>query len=123
MNSKILLIKDFEKILRQSWSKDTCYEIFQKDWNEKLPELGQCYISARLFQEFFGGEILKVKDINNESHFLNILNGVEYDFTINQYKNGKDDLRLENIKITKEDSINERLSMLREKFNSIRQKL
>lgn len=115
---KDLSINDFEKILREAWSVETCYEIFQKNWNKELPETGQCYVSARLFQEFFGGEILKVKDKNNESHFWNRLNGVEYDFTIKQYKNEKEDLILENIKIIKEDSINERLDMLRDSFNN-----
>lgn len=120
---KDLSIEDFENILRQSWSKETCYEIFKKDWSEKLPELGQCYISARLFQEFFGGDILKVKDKNNESHFWNKLNNIEYDFTINQYRNGKEDLHLENTKIVKEDSNNERLNILRDKVNALKQKL
>lgn len=115
---KDLSINDFEKILRQVWSMETCYEIFKKDWNKELSEIGQCYVSARLFQEFFGGDILKAKDKNNESHFWNRLGGVEYDFTINQYKNGKEDLVLENIKIIKEDSINERLDILRDRFNN-----
>lgn len=114
-----LSIKDFEKILRQSWSRETCYEIMQKDWSEELPELGRCYVSARLFQEFFGGNILKCKDKNNESHFWNNLDNLEYDFTINQYNNGKEDLNLDKVKIVREDSKNERLNILRDKFNSL----
>lgn len=78
-------ISTFEKIIRLAWSKDTCYEPWQNKWNSNNPSKGQCYVTAKLFQELFGGSLIKAKDSNNISHYWNLLEQVEYDFTKDQY--------------------------------------
>lgn len=108
-------IRDFKNIIEVSWNQETCYEPFQVDWKLKNPSHGQCYVTARLFQEIFGGDLIKVRDSNNTSHYWNILNGKEYDFTRIQYSPNEVFTEKE---IVQDFSKNNRLDILRKNFSN-----
>ncbi len=78
-------LRDFETIVPLVWTKETCYEPWQKDWSQNNPAKGQCFVTVKLFQEFLGGKIIKAKDSNNISHYWNLLDDIEHDFTKSQY--------------------------------------
>lgn len=80
-----ITLQDFEKIIPLVWSKETCYEPWQDVWASENKAKGQCYVTAKLFQDIFGGKIIKAKDTTRTSHYWNILDSNEYDFTKSQY--------------------------------------
>ena len=57
MTIENISMEDFKRVLPFSWSKETCYESWQKEWLAAHPEKGQCYVTAKLFQKLFGGKI------------------------------------------------------------------
>ena len=80
-----ITLQDFEKTIPLAWSKETCYEPWQDIWVSENKTKGQCYVTAKLFQDIFGGKIIKAKDTANISHYWNTLDSTEYDFTKSQY--------------------------------------
>lgn len=78
-------IATFKRIIRLAWSKDTCYEPWQNEWSEDNASKGQCFVTAKLFQELFGGLLVKAQDSNDTSHYWNLLEDTEYDLTKDQY--------------------------------------
>lgn len=71
--------------LRKSWSKETCYLPYQKDWSIQNPAFGQCAVTALIVQDYFGGKILYCKHFH---HYWNQLpNGEEIDLTRSQFGN------------------------------------
>lgn len=78
-------INRLAEALYKSWSKETCFLAYQKDWSHKNPAFGQCAITALIVQDFFGGEILYCKHYH---HYWNRLpNGEEIDLTRSQFGN------------------------------------
>jgi hypothetical protein len=74
-----------KKAFRRSWDEKTCYPFLRNEWNENLPEVGQCAVTALVIQEFYGGEIAFNKRRN---HFFNHLpSGQIIDLTRKQFKN------------------------------------
>ena len=54
-------------------------------WNEGKND-GQCYITALVVQDFFGGEILRcVLNKKGDTHYWNIIDGVGVDLTSDQF--------------------------------------
>ncbi len=113
MTIKNISMEDFKRILSLSWSKETCYQPWQKNWSSENPERGQCYVTTKLFQKLFGGEIIKAKDSQNISHYWNKINDTEYDFTRNQYS---EDEIFSNQQIVNDESLNEREVILERNF-------
>jgi hypothetical protein len=68
--------------IKLSWSLETCYPSLRDKWSPKLPEVGQCVVSALLLQELFGGFIVFNQDYN---HYWNILPDREVDLTRKQF--------------------------------------
>lgn len=75
-------INGLEKILKKSWSKETCHLPLQDRWNTGQPEIGQCAVTVLVIQDYFGGKI--AHDIKNK-HYWNIVDGVEIDITRKQF--------------------------------------
>ena len=113
MTIENISMEDFKRVLPFSWSKETCYESWQKEWLAAHPEKGQCYVTAKLFQKLFGGKIIKAKDSQNTSHYWNKINDAEYDFTRNQYSADK---IFSNQQIINDESFNEREVILERNF-------
>lgn len=66
----------------QSWSAKTSV-CFSPD---AFPSYGQCAQTAIIVQEIFGGEILKTTGWHGSGlHFYNRIDGVRYDFTVDQF--------------------------------------
>lgn len=71
--------------LRKSWGKDTAW----KNKGEKGKPDGQCFVTALIVQDFFGGDILRHDFGNGDIHFWNRLpNGKEIDLTSGQFPDG-----------------------------------
>lgn len=108
-----ITINDFKKIISSSWAKETCYEPWQKDWSTENSVRGQCYVTGKLFQDLFGGDLIKAKDSNDISHYWNFLDGTEYDFTRNQYD--ENEIFIDK-QVVIENQLNEREIILRKNF-------
>jgi len=68
-----------KQALEQCWSKQS-----SSLWTENNPASGQCGVTALVIQEQFGGDILKT-DVDGQWHFYNIIDGIGYDLTIDQF--------------------------------------
>ena len=70
--------------LNKIYSKDTCYPLCRDTWNIDNPTLGHCAIVSLIVNDYFGGEIYKVK-VDGISHYFNIVNNEIVDLTANQF--------------------------------------
>lgn len=117
-----------EKILINIYSKETCYPDCKEQWNIDNKTLGHCAIVALLINDYFGGNICKIK-INGISHYFNIINDKIIDFTSNQFKVDKIDYSNYVIKTRDEvlnnEDTNERYQLLKlkVKLNLIDEKI
>jgi hypothetical protein len=76
-----------KQVFRKAWDRKTCFPQVKDQWNEDLPELGQCAVTALILQDKFGGEIVYNKKNN---HFWNKLPSGEFlDLTRAQFRNSK----------------------------------
>ena len=117
-----------EKILITIYSKETCYPDCKEQWNIDNKTLGHCAIVALLINDYFGGNICKIK-INGISHYFNIINDKIIDFTSDQFKVDKIDYSNYVIKTRDEvlnnEDTNERYQLLKlkVKLNLIDEKI
>lgn len=75
----------FQQIMRACWSARTSAAT-PEVWGEGPVSTGQCAVTALLFQDVFGGELLR-SVVNGESHYWNLTeDGVEVDFTRSQFQ-------------------------------------
>ena len=79
-----------EKTLNNIYSKETCYPECRNQWNEDNKTLGHCAIVALLINDFYGGDICKIK-VNNISHYFNLIDDKIIDLTSDQFKVDKID--------------------------------
>jgi hypothetical protein len=78
-------ITSLKKALVKSWNKNTCYPPMEKEWTEKNPAYGQCYVTALIVNDYFGGKILKAKFNNGTGHFWNLIEDKEIDLSKSQF--------------------------------------
>lgn len=78
-------IETLQLALLNSWNKDTCYPPMENDWNSTNPAYGQCYVTALIVHDYFGGKILKTKFEDGTGHFWNLINNNEIDLTRSQF--------------------------------------
>jgi hypothetical protein len=118
------LIQRIKEALRKSWSRDTCI-IFEEDY----PYYGQCAQTAIVINEKFGGDILKTQGWPNEKgygrHFYNRIDGVNYDFTAEQFTDIPDytcDIKYQDIpssiKEAETETNKQQIAALRHAFNN-----
>ena len=74
-----------ETILNSLYSKETCYPECRNQWNDDNKTLGHCAIVALIINDYFGGNICKIK-VNNISHYFNLIDGEIVDLTSEQFK-------------------------------------
>ena len=114
--------KRFIEALNASWSKDTAYRTDAENWTPDNPALGQCAITALLFNELYGGSIYSGIADNGVVHYWNRKNGIKRDFTKQQFK---ERLRFNNIKkwdreeLLSTGNVRERYGILRERVLKI----
>ncbi len=75
----------FKRALEKSWSRDTAYHKDAPNWTAENPALGQCAITALLFNEFFGGNIFSGASENGVVHYWNKKFGIKIDLTKQQF--------------------------------------
>ena len=81
-------IDELERILKISWSKDTCVSSLQEIWNKDNPALGQCAITSLIVNDFIGGKIMRCM-CSSGSHYYNLINGNIVDLTLEQFGSEK----------------------------------
>lgn len=77
--------QNFREALNGSWGKDTAYRKDAENWTKDNPALGQCAITALLFNELYGGQIISGVSKSGIVHYWNKKNGIKYDFTKQQF--------------------------------------
>jgi len=77
-----LELDKLKNALLKSWNKETA----MGGWMAENPSLNQCAVTALVVQDFFGGDLLRCKMTNGDSHYWNRLpNGDEVDLTYEQF--------------------------------------
>ena len=79
-----MTLEQLEKYLYKIYSKDTCFPLCRNDWDDCNPTLGHCAIVSLLVNDYFGGEIYKIK-VYGTSHYFNFIDNNVVDFTSNQF--------------------------------------
>ena len=77
-------LKTLKKLLKQSWTTETCVLGSRKEWNSDNPSLGQCAITALVVNDYFGGKIMRVMT-NSGSHYYNLIDNKVIDLTVEQF--------------------------------------
>ena len=67
------------------WRIETCAPRLRPDWSMDNKTLGQCSITAFLVQDIFGGEVYGIKLPDGNFHCYNVIDGKQYDLTIEQF--------------------------------------
>lgn len=68
-----------------SWAQDTAYHKDAPNWTPENPALGQCAITALLFNEYFGGQIFSGISEDGIVHYWNKICGIKFDLTKQQF--------------------------------------
>ena len=75
-----------EKLIRNTWCKETASPGCQADWSEDNPAWGQCAVTALTVRCVLGGDLLRTVVEGYGSHYYNRLpDGTEIDFTRDQF--------------------------------------
>lgn len=72
-------------LLSEIWCRETCAPRLRAQWSEDNRTLGQCSITAFLAQDVFGGEVYGVPLAGGGYHCYNVVNGVRFDLTSEQF--------------------------------------
>ena len=81
--------EEFQEIIPKICKADTCNP--PEDWIPENPTMCHCAIVSILAQELFGGIIVRVSLEGTpyekfKSHYFNIIDRKEYDFTLDQFE-------------------------------------
>lgn len=68
------------------WCAETCAPRMREGWSEENPTLGQCSVTAFLAQDLFGGEVLGVPLPEGGFHCFNVVGGLAFDLTSEQFR-------------------------------------
>ena len=72
-------------LLCACWTKNTCAPRLRGQWSEDNKTLGQCSITSFLVQEIYGGEVFGVPLSGGGYHCYNVVKGVRFDLTSEQF--------------------------------------
>lgn len=108
-------LEELERIIKLSWSKDTCVSSLKNDWCDDKRSLGQCAVTSLIVNLYMGGKIMRCLS-ETGSHYYNLINGNIVDLTVSQFKNLPDYLNGEERSIeyllSNEDTKNRYLLLL-----------
>lgn len=76
---------DLYDALSEIWCAETCAPRMRDEWSIHNITLGQCSITAFLAQDIFGGEVYGMATDNGGVHCYNVINGIVFDLTSEQY--------------------------------------
>ena len=84
-------VKKLYSDLKKCWSAETCAPRMRAGWSGRNPALGQCSVTAFLAQDLLGGEVWGVPLAEGGFHCFNMVNGVLFDLTSEQFPEGSID--------------------------------
>ncbi|MBR3247506.1 MAG: hypothetical protein IKG03_03820 [Clostridiales bacterium] len=90
------LLDLFDVLSDGIWRAETCTPRLRADWSEENKTLGQCSITAFLVQDIFGGEVYGILRPGGNYHCYNVIDGKQYDLTIEQFGEEADELVFDN---------------------------
>ena len=96
-----MTIKELKRALLNSYSQDLCYEKVRNNWTEENKTLGMCAITALIVNDYFKGDIAKIK-VEGISHYFNIIDNKIIDLTKKQFKS---EINYKNYKIVNRNDI------------------
>ena len=112
---------ELKHFLYSSYQKDTAYNSCADEWSSSNPARGHCAIVAMLVYEYFGGDIYKgYNSLREEWHYWNVIDGVTYDFTREQYK--EDNISFQNIHPTTFEALSKN-SDTRKRYDLLKQRV
>jgi len=76
-------------LLNGIWSRETCAPRLRPDWTPENRTLGQCSITSFLVQDIYGGEVYGVPLTSGGFHCYNVVDGVRFDLTSEQFGDEK----------------------------------
>ena len=111
-----MTLKELEKALLNSYEKELCYGTVRENWTEENKTLGMCAITSLIVNDYFKGEIAKIK-VDGISHYFNIINDSIVDLTASQFNKKIDykDYKIINREAILTDDTNNRYKKLKEK--------
>lgn len=75
-------LRRLHAVLVLAWCAETTYG----EWDELVPDMNQCAVTALIVQDRFGGDLLRAPTGRGDSHYWNRLpDGREVDFTRGQF--------------------------------------
>lgn len=80
-------IKALFRDLLHVWAADTCAPRMQSGWSRDNPTLGQCSVTAFLVQDLLGGTVRGILRDGGNYHCYNVVDGVVFDLTSEQFSN------------------------------------
>lgn len=112
-----MTIKELEKALLNSYEKELCYEKVRENWTEENKTLGMCAITSLIVNDYFKGDIAKIK-VDGISHYFNIINDSIVDLTASQFNKKIDykDYKIINREDVLTEDTNNRYKKLKEKI-------
>ena len=79
-----ITVEQVKSLLENSWSAETATGGV---WSPDVPSMNQCAVSALVVQDLLGGDLLRCKMTNGDSHYWNCLpDGTETDLTVEQFE-------------------------------------
>lgn len=78
-------IRALYRALKRAWCAETCAPRLRPDWSSENPTLGQCSITSFLVQDLLGGEVYGVPLEDGAVHCFNVVDGVAFDLTSEQF--------------------------------------
>ena len=89
-NHCMITESELEEALIKAWQKESSSD--PENWTAENPAWGQCAVTALIVNDYLGGDIVWSKaslpDGREISHYFNNIEGVEEDFTRNQFPAG-----------------------------------
>lgn len=118
----------FQEIILQICSADTSSH--PENWNVENPTQGHCAVVSLLAQDLFGGKIVRVSLDGTQyeefnSHYFNLIDNKEYDFTIEQFEGNpylnEERTEKDRKEILSNPDTKNRYEKLKERFNNKQQ--
>lgn len=79
-----MTLEKLDDLLRVCYSSETCYPNCKDNWSATNKTLGHCAITSLIVNDYFGGQIAKC-DVNEVSHYFNIIDNKIIDLTREQF--------------------------------------
>lgn len=82
---RLQTLDDLYNLLRLSWSAETAYGPYQRDWIPTDPSFGQSALTAMMVHDLFGGTIHRIRNREGGTHYFNRIDGHYIDLAREQF--------------------------------------